>query len=73
MHASTALTILPVTVTGWAAGVSVFGEDETAGMSTLLRQLFENGASAVTAVRVAEEATIDRVVELAECEGAKCV
>ena len=45
----------PVTVTGWAAGVSVFGEDETAGMSTVLRLLFENGASAVTAVRVAEE------------------
>ena len=35
----------PVTVTGWAAGVSVFGEDETAGMSTLLRLLFENGAA----------------------------
>ena len=44
----------PVTVTGWAAGVSVFGEDETAGMSTILRLLFENGASAVTAVRVAD-------------------
>jgi phage tail sheath gpL-like len=43
-----------VTVTGWAAGVSVFGEDETAGMSTILRLLFENGASAVTAVRVAD-------------------
>lgn len=44
----------PVTVTGWAAGVSVFGEDETPGMSTILRLLFENGASAVTAVRVAD-------------------
>ena len=44
----------PVTVTGWAAGVSAFGEDETAGMSTILRLLFENGASAVTAVRVAD-------------------
>ena len=45
----------PVTVTGWAAGVSAFGEDETAGMSTILKLLFENGASAVTAVRVADE------------------
>ncbi len=44
----------PVTVTGWAAGVSAFGEDETAGMSTLLRLLFQNGASTVTAVRVAD-------------------
>ena len=45
----------PVTVTGWAAGAAAFGEDETAGMSTILRLLFENGASAVTAVRVADE------------------
>lgn len=44
----------PVTVTGWAAGVSAFGEDTTPGMSTILRLLFENGASAVTAVRVAD-------------------
>lgn len=44
----------PVIVTGWAAGVTAFGEDETAGMSTILRLLFENGASAVTAVRVAD-------------------
>ncbi len=49
----------PVTVTGWAAGVSAFGEDETPGMSTLLRLLFENGASAVTAVRVAEAGTAE--------------
>nr|WP_325242355.1 phage tail sheath C-terminal domain-containing protein [uncultured Oscillibacter sp.] len=49
----------PVTVTGWTAGVSAFGEDETAGMSTILRLLFENGASAVTAVRVAEEGTAE--------------
>lgn len=49
----------PVTVTGWAAGVMAFGEDETPGMSTLLRLLFENGASAVTAVRVAEEGTAE--------------
>ncbi len=49
----------PVTVTGWAAGAAAFGEDETAGMSTILRLLFENGASAVTAVRVAEEGTAE--------------
>lgn len=45
----------PVTVTGYAAGVSVFGEDgDTQGMSTILRLLFAGGASTVTAVRVAE-------------------
>lgn len=49
----------PVTVTGWAAGVSAFGEDQTAGMSTILRLLFENGASAVTAVRVADTGTTE--------------
>ena len=49
----------PVTVTGYAAGVSVFGEDQTAGMSTLLRLLFANGASVVTAVRVADEGTVE--------------
>lgn len=46
----------PVTVTGYAAGVSVFGEDkDIKGMSTILRLLFANGASTVTAVRVAED------------------
>lgn len=35
-------------------GVSAFGEDETPGMSTMLRLLFANGASTVAAVRVAE-------------------
>ena len=35
-----------VTVTGYAAGAAAFGEDETPGMSTLLRLLFAGGASA---------------------------
>ena len=48
-----------VTVTGYAAAASVFGEDETPGMSTILRLLFENGASAVTAVRVAGEGSLE--------------
>lgn len=43
-----------VTVTSYAAGVEIFGEDTAPGMSTLLRLLFSNGASAVTAVRVAD-------------------
>lgn len=43
-----------VTLTGYAAGVEAFGEDAsgTPGMSTLLKLLFANGASAVCAVRV---------------------
>ncbi len=45
----------PVTVTGYAAGAAAFGEDETPGMSTILRLLFAGGASVVTAVRVADE------------------
>ena len=49
----------PVTLTSWAAGASVFGEDGTPGMSTILRLLFENGASTVTAVRVAEGGTAE--------------
>jgi len=44
-----------VTLTGYAAGVAIFGEDETAGMSTLLKLLFANGAATVVAVRVADE------------------
>lgn len=44
----------PVTVTGYAAGAAVFGEDAVPGMATILRLLFANGASKVTAVRVAE-------------------
>lgn len=46
-----------VTVTGYAAGAEAFGEDAAPGMSTLLRLLFLNGASSVTAVRVADEGT----------------
>ena len=43
-----------VTLTGYSAGVEVFGEDNasTPGMSTLLKLLFANGASTVCAVRV---------------------
>ena len=43
-----------VTLTGYGAGVEVFGEDgaDTPGMSTLLKLLFANGASTVCAVRV---------------------
>ncbi len=45
-----------VTLTGYTAGVTAFGEDqaESPGMSTLLRLLFANGASTIKAVRVAE-------------------
>ena len=46
----------PGTVSGYAAGVSVFGEDQS--MSTLLRLLFTAGAGAVTAVRVADEGSL---------------
>ena len=46
-----------VTVTGYAAGASVFGESTGPGMSTLLQLLFANGAALVTAVRVADEGT----------------
>ena len=48
----------PVTLTGYAAGVRAFGEDTEAGMSTILKLLFQNGASSVTAVRVADEGTL---------------
>ena len=47
-----------VTLTGYAAGVRAFGEDTEAGMSTILKLLFQNGASSVTAVRVADEGTL---------------
>ena len=47
-----------VTVTGYAAGAEAFGEDTTPGMGTLLRLLFLNGASSVTAVRVADTGTL---------------
>ena len=44
-----------VTLTGYATGVTAFGEDAAAGMSTILRLLFSNGAATVVAVRVADE------------------
>lgn len=45
-----------VTLTRYSAGVEAFGEDAAAapGMSTLLKLLFQNGASTVEAVRVDE-------------------
>ena len=49
----------PVTVTGYAAGAAVFGEDGTPGMGAILRLLFANGASRVTAVRVADEGSVE--------------
>lgn len=48
-----------VTLTGYAAGVGAFGEDVTAGMSTLLRLLFLGGASKIVAVRVADTGTLE--------------
>ena len=47
-----------VTLTGYAAGVAAFGEDVTAGMSTILRLLFSNGAATVVAVRVADSGSL---------------
>jgi len=47
----------PVTLTGYAAGLSAFGEDgadNPPGMSSILRLLFQNGATEVAAVRVAD-------------------
>ena len=38
--------------------VEAFGEDTQAGMSTILKLLFQNGASSVTAVRVADEGAL---------------
>ena len=61
------------TVKGFAAAV---GEDadfsRTLGLCIGEQTAAEAGRRGIP-VRVAEEATIDRVVELAECEGAKCV
>ena len=43
-------------ITGYAAGVAAFGEDGgRRGMSTILKLLFRNGATAVRAVRVADD------------------
>ena len=47
-----------VVLTGYASGVAAFGEDTAAGMSTLLRLLFSNGAATIVAVRVAEEGAL---------------
>ena len=48
---------VPVTLTSYEAGLSAFGEDAAGspGMSTLLKLLFQNGASTVVAVAVEEE------------------
>lgn len=48
---------VPVTLTGYAAGISAFGEDTEPGMSAILKLLFANGAGEVTAVRVADGGT----------------
>ncbi|MCI2057957.1 MAG: phage tail sheath subtilisin-like domain-containing protein [Oscillibacter sp.] len=50
-----------VSVTGYAAGIAAFGEDAAGspGMSELLRLLFSNGATEVTAVRTADTGTLD--------------
>ena len=55
--ASRGLVCNPVALTGYAAGVTVFGETE-GGMSDLLKALFLNGASVVVAVRVANDAAL---------------
>lgn len=49
-----------VPLTGYAAGVAAFGEDEASapGMSAILRLLFLGGASTVTAVRVADAGSL---------------
>ncbi len=46
-----------VTLTGYAAGAAAFGEE--GGMAAILRLLFANGASAVSAVRVGGEGDAD--------------
>ena len=70
-----------VTLTRYSAGVEAFGEDAAAapGMSTLLKLLFQNGASTVEAVRVDEAgdtaayqaafaALADREVQVMVCD-----
>ena len=47
-----------VTVTGYTAGLSAFGEDTTPGMSSILRLLFANGTATVVAVRVADDGAL---------------
>lgn len=67
-----------VTVTGYESGRAVFGEDsEGSGMTGLLRLLYENGASEVKAVRVAESGTVSDYTAafraLAESDSARIV
>ena len=67
-----------VTVTGYESGRAVFGEDsEGGGMTGLLRLLYENGASEVKAVRVAESGTVSDYTAafraLAESDSARIV
>lgn len=67
-----------VTVTGYEGGRAVFGEDgEGTGMTGLLRLLYENGASEVKAVRVAESGTVSDYTAafraLAESDGVRIV
>ena len=64
---------LAVTLTGYAAGVAEFGEDTTPGLSTILRLLFQNGASSVTAVRVADEGTLENYQSAFEVLGGQDV
>ena len=61
-----------VTVTSYEGGKTVFGADsEGIGMTGLLRLLYENGASEVKAVRVADSGTVSDYTEafqaLADC------
>ena len=51
-----------VTVTSYEGGKTVFGADsEGIGMTGLLRLLYENGASEVKAVRVADSGTVSTI------------
>jgi len=49
-----------VSVSGYAAGVSAFGEDDAGnpGMSTILKLLFSNGITKAVAVRVGDSGTL---------------
>lgn len=48
-----------VLITSYAAGAAAFGESSQAGMASILRLLFENGASTVAAVRVGGEGSVE--------------
>ena len=65
-----------VTVTSYEGGKTVFGADsEGIGMTGLLRLLYENGASEVKAVRVADSGTVSDYTEafqaLADCDSVR--